>query len=151
MKKLIVLFICSLGLLSCSMEEDNGPTYGYQLAVVDSLALPDYFEIGKTYEIEVSYTLPSACHSPNYVEATRGGNEGEEYRDIYVGAVTTYEMGMSECSEDSTDLEQTDSFNLYIDEDEDYTFYLWQGRDSTGQSQFETVTVPVGAPEQSNE
>ncbi|MFZ0490749.1 MAG: hypothetical protein WAM00_10930 [Salegentibacter sp.] len=149
MKKIVFLFVCSLVMMSCSVEAD-GPNLGYDLAVVKELDLPEYFEMGKIYDIEVTFTLPSACHNaltPSSLDVRRGGNTGDLRRQIYVAAVTSYDADQSECNVEEEDLDKTQTFRLLVDEEEDFTFHLWTGVDEDGKSVYTEVTVPVGAPE----
>ena len=149
MKKSILLLLSVITLYSCSMEDD-GPTVLSTLAEVSENDLPAYFEKGKTYTVEVSYLLPDLCHQPVGLNLTRGGNIGDERRDIYVAGVVSYNVDSEECTlepEDETELVETTKFTINVDEDEPYTFYFWTGVDSTGESIFETVEVPVGAPD----
>ena len=149
MKKFALLLLCVISLSSCSMEDD-GPTIVSTFAKVSQNDLPAYFEKGKTYEIEVSYLLPDTCHQPVGLHLSRGSDYGEERRDIDVAGVVTYSSDSEGCveePEDPTELVETTEFTITIDEEEPYTFYFWQGVDSMGESIFETVEVPVGAPE----
>lgn len=145
MKKLALLFVLALTLSSCSLEDD-GPGVKYQYAKVIDAGLPDSFEKGKTYQLEITYLLPSACHSPLGLEAKRGSFTGEERRDIYIVGVTSVNADLTECTIESEDLEREKTLTIVIDEDEPYTFYLWDGLDDEDENQYITVEVPVVAP-----
>lgn len=146
MKKLVLLFFASsLILTSCSIEND-GPRIAAEFAEVTEIELPDFFERGKTYEIEVTYLLPSACHTAAGLEASRGSVEGSGRRDIYVAGVATYDQNVVTCNRQSDDLEKTAKFSIGIDEEEPYTFYLWTGLDSDLESEFTIIEVPVVNP-----
>jgi len=149
MKKLALLFLCVVTFSSCDIDDD-GPTILSTFAEVTENDLPAFFEQGKTYVVEVSYALPDACHQPVGLHLTRGGDIGDDRRAIYVAGVATYNADTQECAlepETPADLIETTQFTIRIDESEPYTFYFWTGLDSTGENIFDTVEVPVGAPD----
>lgn len=147
MRKLAFLFVTMLLFASCSIEDD-GPQIQYEFAEVLSADLPETFEIGKTYQIEVTYLLPSACHAPAGLEGKRGGISGEERRDIYIAGVASYDAALTQCDEEEEEEEMIEegTFSLTIDEDEPYTFYLWVGVDNQGASEYTVIEVPVTDP-----
>lgn len=150
MKRLALLLLSLITLNSCTIEDD-GPNIVSVFAEVTENDLPDFFEKGEVYTVEVSYLLPDLCHQPVGLHLSRGDNFGDERRDIYVGGVVTYTAGQAECSmepEDPSELVETTEFTIKIDESEPYTFYFWTGVDSTGENIFETVEVPVRVPEE---
>ena len=145
MKKLALLFVFALTLSSCSLEDD-GPGVKYQYAKVIDAGLPDSFEKGKTYQLEITYLLPSACHNPLGIEANRGSVTGDGRRDIYIVGVTSINANITDCTIESDDLEREKNLTIVIDEDEPYTFYLWDGLDAEDENKYITVEVPVVAP-----
>ena len=146
MKKLVLLFFtANLILTGCNIEDD-GPRIAAEYAEVTEIDLPEYFEQGKNYEIEITYLLPSACHTAAGLEAKRGNAEGDGRRDIYVAGVSTFDQNVVTCTRQSDDLERTAKFSINIDEDQPYTFYLWTGVNSDLESEFTIIEVPVGTP-----
>ena len=63
MKKTALFLLCIITLNSCSLD-DEGSTIRSILAEISANDLPEYFEKGETYEVEVSYLLPDLCHQP---------------------------------------------------------------------------------------
>ena len=148
MKKTVLLLLCIITLNSCSLD-DEGSTIRSILAEISANDLPEYFEKGETYEVEVSYLLPDLCHQPLGLQLNRGADFGDARRDIYVSGVVSYDVELTECPsepEDDSELVIDTKFTILIDEEEPYTFYFWTGTDSTGENIFETVEVPVLAP-----
>jgi len=149
MKKLILLFVSSLVLVSCDVDDD-GPRTMLTAAEVTDVDLPEFFEAGKTYDIDVTYLLPDACHTAAGINAQRGTNSNgeEEFRDIYITGVASYDANLTECDkeaeEDELDRESTFKMTIASDEDEPYTFYLWTGVDEDDENIYTTVVVPVG-------
>lgn len=150
MKKLALLIGCIFAFTSCDVEDDH-PWQVPALSEVTNADLPEFFEQGKTYEIDITYLLPSACHVPAGLEVSRGGSTGSAFRDIYVAGVSTRSSDMEECDEENEDLETTDSFNITINVDEPYTFHLWTGVDDDNKNVYTTIEVPVGEPEETTE
>ena len=151
MKKLILLFVSSLILVSCDVDDD-GPKTMSVFADVTDVELPEFFESGKTYDIDVTYLLPSACHTAAGIQAQRGTNSNgeDEFRDIYITGVATYDANLTECGKEAEegelDRESTFEMTIGADEDEPYTFYLWTGVDEDDKNIYTEVIVPVGEP-----
>lgn len=142
MRKFVFLFVTTLAFTSCSIEDD-GTRIEYQFAEIISADLPESFEKGKTYLIDITYQLPSACHTATGIEVIRGKSTGDERRDIYIVGISSYNANLTECNRDDDDLEREKSFSILIDEDEPYTFYLWTGVDEDDENQYTIVEVPV--------
>ncbi|WP_156877231.1 hypothetical protein [Salinimicrobium terrae] len=143
MKKVFLLLMSITVLTGCEIEDD-GPDSVQVLAEVIDTNLPESFEPGEVYQVEITYLLPNVCHIPVGVQAVRGGAEGSARRDIYVSGVASYLPGEGECTLENEDLEEIDSFSLRVDEDEPYTFYLWTGFDENQESIYTQIVVPVG-------
>lgn len=151
MKKLVLLMM-GFGLLFTSCDvDDDGPGTALYLAEVTEVDLPEFFEEGETYEIDVTYLLPTACHQDAGIRVERGGNSGDTYRDIYIVGMATAAADLEECDEEGGDLEKTNSFNLTIDVNESYTFYLWEGVDDDEENIYTEIEVPVGEPDDSED
>lgn len=145
MKKFALLFVAILTLSSCSIDDD-GPRIAYQFAEVTGENLPEFFEKGKTYKVDITYLLPTACHTAAGLEVKRGNNSGDQRRDIYVVGIGSFDANQTECNREDDDLEKEASFSILIDEDEPYTFYLWSGVDENMENEYTVVEVPVQEP-----
>ena len=142
MKKLFLLAAIAFGFMSCEIESDE-PDWLQELAKVTDIEVPESFEIGKTYDIEVTYELPSACHVAQGVNASRESAYGSGRRKIFVAGVAAKKFGSPDCQQQGGDLLKKSSFKLLIDEDMPYTFYLWTGVDATGKGVYSEIEVPV--------
>lgn len=145
MKKIAFLVICTLMVAGCNIE-DEGPGFIQVYAEVSGADLPESFERGKVYDIEVTYLLPNACHVGLGLYANRGGFEGSSRRDIYVAGVASGPATEAECTEEEEELEIEDSFSIRIDENEPFTFYLWEGVDENQKNVYTRIVVPVIDP-----
>lgn len=144
MKQIILILAVGFALTGCNVEEDSS-IISYGFAEVKEIDLPESFERGKTYNIVVTYLLPTACHTPTGLEVNRGGIAGEERRSIYVVGVAGIDASLTPCEEeaDDEDLEIEATFKLPIDESEPYTFYLWKAFNEDMSHEYITVEVPV--------
>ena len=150
MKRLILLFVSALVLVSCNT--DDGPSIAYDVALITDADLPEYFEKDETYEINVDYKLNSACHK--FVSFNGNQGEDEENDSIYVynvSAVSSYDPALTECTEESENLIKSSKlFEDFRVRSEDYTVYrfnLLSGFDSDDKPEYITIDVPVGKPE----
>lgn len=142
MKKTLFLLMSVLVLTGCEIEDD-GPTTVNVLAEVVDADLPETFEMGETYEIDITYLLPDACHLPMGLQASRGAMNGDARRDIYIAGVASRKADQNECTLEDEDLEEVEELTIRIDEDEAYTFYLWTGFDEDDESVYTKIVVPV--------
>lgn len=145
MKKIAFLLICTLMFAGCDIE-DEGPGFVQVYAEVIDADLPESFDPGRNYVIDITYLLPDACHVGLGLNANRGGFEGSTRRDIFVAGVASRPATDEECTEESENLERESSFTLRIDENEPYTFYLWQGVDENNKNVYTKIIVPVTEP-----
>ncbi|AVR44885.1 hypothetical protein C7S20_06170 [Christiangramia fulva] len=129
-------------LSGCSIDNESGPNVAYDLVAITGNDLPESFEKGKTYEVNVTYELPNQCYAFNSLDARRAGSSSEQRRKIYVGAISLVNLSGT-CDESSEGDTGTSKFTILIDEDGEYEFNFWIGKDSTGQSLYDKVTVPV--------
>ncbi|MBT8295949.1 MAG: hypothetical protein KJO51_05990, partial [Gramella sp.] len=124
-----------------SIGDDNSPILEYELAEITSNSLPDEFELGRTYTIDVAYVLPTQCHKFVAIDASREGNTGAKRREIYIAAVASYVQN-SVCTQELGN-SGTSTFTILIDESEDYKFYFWKGTGPADEPIYDEVTVPV--------
>jgi len=149
MKRLILLFASALLLVSCDTDDD-GPNVAYEFAEITETDLPDYFETGETYDIEVSYQLPSACH--NYY-TYQSGEERSEEKDstlvVEIRALTTYDPNLTECTQEDSLSGNFTIENVKINSKEfnNYHFKFLTGGDEDNNAQYLNVEIPVGKPD----
>lgn len=140
MKKLVFVLMAAIAFTGCSVDDD-GPELSYELAEIVANDLPDEFEFGETYEVTVTYILPSDCHDFVGLDPKREGNVGDKRRTIFVSAISVTEVN-SECDSTIGGDQGTSKFSILIDEEDSYTFNFLVGQEG-GEAQYETVVVPV--------
>lgn len=151
MKKLVFLFAVTFGLMSCSLDDD-GPNRILEFAEITEVDMPEYFETGETYDIGVTYLLPSACHTFNGFDARQSQNQ--EDPEIFVGVVTSYDANQTQCNEDDDDLSEEKTLRDVTINGEVgtvYTFYFLIGEDENGEEEYITIEVPVIDPDDEGE
>ena len=141
MKKLVFILMTFITVVGCSTDDDSQDV-SYELAEIVANDLPDQFELGRVYEVTVTYILPSQCHDFLFLDAHREGISGEERRNIYVSAISTTELDNNCDTTIGGGGQGTAKFSITIDEEEDYTFYFLVG-ENNGEGEYDTVTVPV--------
>lgn len=151
MKKLVLLFAVTFGLMSCSLDDD-GPNRLFELAEITGVDLPESFETGETYDIGITYLLPSACHTYYAIDGNR--TQDEDNPEIFIGVITSYDANLTECSENDEDLSEEKTLrDLKITGEVGtvYTFNFWIGEDEDGEEEYLTIEVPVVDSEEEGE
>ncbi|MDT0649257.1 hypothetical protein [Autumnicola edwardsiae] len=149
MKKLTLLLVCAVTLWSCDTDDD-GPNILFEHAQITDYDFPEFFEAGETYDIELTYELPSACHS--YYTVNVSEEQVSDGLNIYLGVYTSFDPDLAVCDEEDEDLTRDRTIeDLRIpttaDEGDIYTFFLLSGIDEDGEAEYIEVEIPVGAPE----
>ncbi|MDT0642127.1 hypothetical protein RM553_04710 [Zunongwangia sp. F363] len=157
MKKLSLLLVLALTLVSCN--DDDGENIDFSFAEITGEDLPEYFELGEEYEINVTYELPDACH-------TFYGFNGQNFRDeddetVYVYEIvanTSYDPNETDCDGEGADLTETktlaSAFKLgpsFQYETVRFKFLTGVSETNPNEGEYMTVDVPVGAPDDDGE
>ena len=138
MKKLLNVVVTALlvfGSVSCDNDDNSGLNVEFQeLQIVDT-QLPESFEFGNTYEIQVTFLRPDGC---TYFQGF----------DVYPTDTTVREVvavgaryADQACTQEA--VEMTDSFLFKVIHDEPYTFRFYTGEDAEGNAEFIETEVPV--------
>jgi len=133
MKKIILLTIVILSIFSCSKGNDSLPLKVNSAPIV-SLKVPESFEFGKTYNLTVTYQLPSSCYFFYDLNYEYNGTE----RNL---TVLIYEDKEAICPQVIVEAQQ--DFLVKVSQHDDYTFNIWKGKDSAGNDIIESIVVPV--------
>ena len=133
MKKIILLSVLVLTLVSCNIR-DNNPNFYYEALPVESVEIPDTFQLGETYEIVLTYIKPTDCHIYNNLLYESDLNQ----RDIAIVTAVFPDGGCVDIFE-----EEDITFNFKVINSGTYTFRFWQGPDENGTDTYLIVEVPV--------
>lgn len=134
MKRLIVLVLVLVSFASCSVGDDS-VDFNLELLPIESVDIPNEFELGEVYPITVNYFRPSTCHSFREFYYLKENNE----RTV---AVVNYEFLDNDCEVLEDELVEA-TFNFIVTNNGSYIFKFWQGEDTNGENQYLTIEVPV--------
>jgi len=137
--KRTVLLLCalmvSLTFSSCDLGDD-GPNFHFIPLRIESVDMPESFDLDETYEINVTFILPDGC---TYYEGFDVVKEATSTRKVVaVGAQRTDQEVCTQVVR-----EEMASFTFVVLYDEMYLFRFYQGEDENGEQLFLEVEVPV--------
>ncbi|MBT8301758.1 MAG: hypothetical protein KJO63_10520 [Maribacter sp.] len=133
----LVLFALTVSMNFSSCEiGDEGPNFHFVPLRIESVAVPESFELSETYQIEVTYTIPNGC---TYYEGVDVVAETTSTRKVV--AVGAQRTDQEACTQVVT--EATTSFNFVVLYEQTYLFRFYQGEDTNGEQLFLEVEVPV--------
>ena len=119
---------------SCSVDDDS-TSFSFEVLPVESVDIPDEFELGETYPITVSYLRPSTCHGFKEFYYLKENNE-------WTVAPITYVFDNNDCETLEDNLVEA-TFNFIVTSNGSYIFKFWQGEDTDGETQYLIIEVPV--------
>lgn len=134
MKRLVVFCLTLMLFASCSVDDDS-TSFSFEVLPVESVDIPDEFELGETYPITVSYLRPSTCHGFKEFYYLKENNE----RTV---APITYVFDNDDCETLEDNLVEA-TFNFIVTSNGSYIFKFWQGEDTDGETQYLIIEVPV--------
>lgn len=145
MKKVLVplfLFVACSWFSSCDLDDDSPNFYFAALNAVEA-DVPESFEFGETYDIEVTYERPNGC---TFFEGFDVTKTDQTDRDVVViGSVLTDEERA--CTQEVTEVVALLKFHvIYTGE---YHFRFYAGEDENNDPIYLEYTVPVN-PESTN-
>ena len=138
----ILIMVCSL-FVSCEVDDDSPNFYFTALNTVEA-KMPESFEVGKTYDIEVTYQRPNGC---TFFEGFDVSQTAETDRDVVVvGSVLTDEDRA--CTEAVEEVVATLKFNVIYTKD--YVFRFYAGDDDEGNATYLEYSVPIAEEASTN-
>ena len=129
------VLVVALTINSCDLGDD-GPNFRFVALQIESVEMPESFELDATYQINVTYTLPDGC---TYFEGFDVTKEDVTTREVV--AIGSQRTDQEVCTEAIRTIE--DSFDFVVIYSEPYLFRFYQGEDANGDPQFLEVVVPV--------
>ncbi|MFT4780559.1 MAG: capsule polysaccharide export protein KpsE/RkpR [Psychroserpens sp.] len=136
MKKIFLLSFLMFSLFSCSDDSDVLNYYNEPLPI-ESVNVPEAFQFGQVYSIEVNYFRPSSCHIFNTFLVENNENE-----TTIILVNTVYEDSNCETLEANSNEAQA-TFNYQVNDIGPHVFKFWQGKDNNGSDLYLIVEVPV--------
>jgi len=133
MKKIFIYLIAILA-YSCSLPDENVIASTLLPIPIESVNMPQIFQLGETYEITLNYILPTNCHHLDDIYHQKEGS-------VRTIAIISEVFPGSNCQTESEVLET--SFNFTVSSTSDYLFKFWQGEDTNGNDIYLTMEIPV--------
>ena len=136
MKKTFLFILCFIPFLntSCSLEDDSVRFNFVPLQIV-SAEFPESFSLNETYQIDVTYIIPSNCVAFEGFDVSSGGTTSRTV--VAIGS----ELQGEACN--LVALEAQASFDFTCLYEGTYYFSLWAGETEDGEQQYIEVAVPV--------
>lgn len=132
MKKLVLFISILLFFNSCEPEGNN---YYVEVLPVESVDIPNEFELGETYQITMRYFRPTNCHSAYGIYYERELN-------TRTCAVQNLVEERGNCAPVQNVLVE-ETFNFHVTSTGNYIFKFWTGEDSEGNNTFLEFDIPV--------
>lgn len=126
-----------LGFESCSLDDD-GANFHYTPLQIVNAQVPDTFEFGRVYTINVDLLRPDNCTLADRFDVRRSATDSTNIRTVsHIGIVLEKE----ECAEVAEEI--SDSFQFEVIYTEPYIFKFYSGNNENGDAEFIEVQVPV--------
>jgi len=127
--------MASLTFTSCDLGDD-GPNFHFVPLQIESVEIPESFDLNETYEIKFNYIIPDGCTYYEGVDVVK--DEITTRKVVAVGAQRTDQEACTQVVR-----EEMASFNFIVLYDQTYLFRFFQGEDTNGEQQFLEVEVLV--------
>lgn len=140
MKRLYVL-LCATAMvvvsISCSLDDDQ-TNFKYTTLKTVSASLPDTFELGRVYDIDVKLLRPDECTFSETFDVNRSFTDSTNIRTVAAIGIVLNEEGCAEVNE-----EIEDSFRFEVIYTKPYIFKFYTGENDNGDAEFLEIEVPV--------
>ncbi|CAZ95853.1 hypothetical protein Q4603_11395 [Zobellia galactanivorans] len=135
LKLLTIAF--TLAIASCSLDDD-GTNFQYAPLEITGASLPDTFELGRVYSIDVKILRPDDCTLVDRFDVSRSFTDSTQIRTVSAVGII---LDKEKCN--TVDDEVQDSFQFEVLYDKPYVFKFYKGNDDQGEPEFLEIEVPV--------
>lgn len=132
MKKIYLLFACSLFFFACS--DDDLPIFELRILPIVEAKTPASFEYRTSDTIVVKYNLPSNCYTFRSVYYQYERNA----RIVAINALFDTEISCTQAI-----VEKEIKIPIHVLQEENYLFKFYKGKNNDGEPIYEEVEVPV--------
>lgn len=140
MKRFYVL-LCAIALtltsVSCSLDDDQ-TNFKYTTLETVGANLPDTFELGRVYNIDVILLRPNECTFSETFDVRRDFTDSTNIRTVAAIGIVLDEP---ECAEAKDEIH--DNFQFEVLYTKPYIFRFYSGMDENGEAEFLEIEVPV--------
>ncbi|MCG9791976.1 hypothetical protein [Flavobacterium algicola] len=135
MKKFLLLLVLTIAISSCSIDNNPGDSYTFEVLPVASFEVPETLKLGRTDTIRLTYQRPTSCHLFQGIYYTKDAN-------IRTIAVQSALKDDTICSADVPAISET-YFTFLPTASGSYIFKFYKGKDAAGENIFEDVEIQV--------
>ncbi|MDT7828950.1 hypothetical protein RQM65_09780 [Pricia sp. S334] len=135
----LFFFVIGLAVLaaSCSIDDDQ-TNFKYTTLKTVNASLPDTFELGRVYKVDVNLLRPDDCTYSETFDVRRSFTDSTNIRTVAAIGIVLDE-GPCEAVNDSIQ----DSFQFEVIYSNPYVFQFYTGDDENGEPEFLEIEVPV--------
>lgn len=138
MKKILFLLFATVSCFTgCSIDDDDRVNVIYPLVPIETATVPDTLIAGTEYTVELTYQLPTECHTFNDIIAE------EEDNLIYIGVRSMFEAENPNCEETNSEMAETSFQFIPTNKFNSYIFKFWQAENEAGEAIYLTKEIPV--------
>lgn len=134
---LVFAFAATLVIASCSLD-DGGVNFHYAPLQIVNATVPDTFDFGNTYTINVDILRPDDCTLTDSFDVRRSATDTTNIRTVSAIGII---LDKDECAEVNQEIQ--DSFQFEVRYTEPYIFRFYTGDNENGDAQFLEIRVPV--------
>lgn len=140
MKRSYVL-LCAITLaalsVSCSIDDDQ-TNFKYTTLKTVNASLPDTFELGRVYNIDVKMLRPDECTFSETFDVVRDFTDSTNIRTVAAIGIV---LDQADCAVVNDSIQ--DSFQFEVIYTKPYLFRFYTGDDTNGEAEFLEIEVPV--------
>lgn len=140
MKRLYVLLcagIVAVISVSCSLDDDQ-TNFKYTTLKTVSANLPDTFELGRVYKIDVKMLRPDECTFSETFDVSRDFTDSTNIRTVAAIGIV---LDQEDCTAVNDSIQN--SFQFEVIYTKPYLFKFYTGDDENGEAEFLEIEVPV--------
>ena len=136
------IFLCAIIMalvsFSCSLDDDQ-TNFEYVTLETLSASLPDTFDLGRVYTIDVKLLRPDECTFSETFDVRRDFTDSTNIRTVApIGIVLEQE---ADCAVANDSIQ--DFFQFEVRYTKPYIFRFYSGSDENGEAEFLEIEVPV--------
>jgi len=140
MKRLNVLLcagIVAVISVSCSIDDDQ-TNFKYTTLETVSANLPDTFELGRVYKIDVKMLRPNECTFSETFDVSRDFTDSTNIRTVAAIGIV---LDQTDCAVVNDSIQNSFQFDVIYTKP--YVFKFYTGDDENGEAEFLEIEVPV--------
>ncbi|CAM3412204.1 hypothetical protein [Zobellia roscoffensis] len=135
LKLLTIAF--ALTTVSCSLNDDD-INFKYTPLEITGATLPDTFELGEVYDVNVNILRTNDCNLFDRFDVTRSFTDTSQIRTVSAIGIA---LEKDSCADVNDEIE--DLFQFEVLYTEPYIFRFYTGDDVEGEAEFIEIEVPV--------